>query len=117
MAARNTADSKRFVIRAANNEVEPYYVPITSSSSIVSEPKILPSMITRSTDSLTTQVENEAPVRRVVLIRNSKNAQVNQGPVDLDELKRSNSFNNSPRITDGVMNLFDNSNRGRKILF
>ena len=111
MAARNTADSKRFVHRRTNNEIEPYYVPITSSSSIVSEPKSLPSMITRSADAITTQAENEAPVRRVVRIRNTKNAQVDQGPIDLGDLQRSNSLNNSPRLVDGVMNLFGNSNR------
>jgi hypothetical protein len=122
MAARNTADNKRFVYRAPNNEIDPYYIPITRSGPIISEPKTVPSvhassMVIPSTDATTSRIENETPVRRVVLVRNSKHPQVNQGSVDLGDLGKSNSLNNSPRLTDGVMILFSNRIVEEKFFF
>jgi hypothetical protein len=59
-------------------------------------------------DSIKSRTEHETQVRRVVLIRNSKNPQVNQRLVDLGDLGRSKSLNDAPRFTDGVIILLSN---------
>ncbi|CAF3856433.1 unnamed protein product, partial [Rotaria magnacalcarata] len=61
----------------------------------------------QSTDMTTPHTEAVTPARRVVVIRNTKNRQSAQGPVDLSELGRSNSDENPTVITDGVSVLFN----------
>lgn len=111
MAAKNTADSRRFVYRSSDKEPEPYFIPMTRSGSIIAPTTTLPSMhpppkIIRSADAITPRTELEPPARRVVLIRNTRQPQVNQGSVDLSDFGRSDLKNDSPMLTDGVIILF-----------
>jgi hypothetical protein len=108
MATKNTADSGRFIYRAPNREIEPYYIPITRSGSLNTQSNTVPPMAIPLADSIKSRTEHETQVRRVVLIRNSKNPQVNQRLVDLGDLGRSKSLNDAPRFTDGVIILFSN---------
>ena len=108
MAARNTSESERFFYHQPDREVERYYMPITRSSSNVNPTNtgssFRPTTATiQSTDENTSRPEVGTPARRVVLIRNNKHRQVNEGPVDLGDLTRSNSLNDPPRYTDGVI--------------
>ncbi|CAM4755377.1 unnamed protein product [Rotaria magnacalcarata] len=60
----------------------------------------------QSTDMTTPHTEAVTPARRVVVIRNTKNRQSAQGPVDLSELGRSNSDENPTVITDGNKSVY-----------
>jgi hypothetical protein len=113
MAARNTDDQKRFVYRSSNKESDARFIRVNNSGSIVSQSSRLPSArvrptISRSADAITSQTESATPARRVVLVRNSKNPQVNQGPVDFSEIGRPNSLGVIPVTTNGVSVLFTN---------
>jgi hypothetical protein len=101
MAARNTADDKRFVFRPSSKEPEAYFIPVNESRSNV------PSRIAQpSTPPTTIRSADQAPARRIVVIRNPKNPQVNQTPVDLSEFERPRSASATPAISDGVSILY-----------
>ncbi|CAM4789853.1 unnamed protein product [Rotaria magnacalcarata] len=55
---------------------------------------------------ITLRTEATTPARRVVVIRNTKNPQSVQGPVDLGELGRFISDENPPAITDGSKSVY-----------
>lgn len=108
MAAKNTVDSKRFVIHSPNKDPESLYVPINEPEpSFVSRRSQQPPPITNvpSNDSPTSNTDSAHPARRVVVIRNTKNPQSAKGRVDLGELGKSNA-DNAPVISDGVR-IFD----------
>jgi hypothetical protein len=113
MAARSTSDSKRFVFRPPDKDPEAYFIPITRSGSIISQPLTTPPVnappkIIRSADEITPRTEETTPARRIVVIRNTKHPQVNQEPVDLGDFGKTNSFEVPPVINDGVTILFIN---------
>lgn len=94
MAARNTADSRRFVYRPPDNNPESYFV---SANRTGTQPIAI-----RSADSVTPRTEVSTPVRRVVVIKNTRNPQINRQPSDLNEFIRSNPPDSAPVFSDGV---------------
>src|SRR5271156_6691066 len=100
MAARNVLDSKRFVFRSSDKKSKAYSIQPNGSrshaSSKILQPQALPSMEVSPPRSQTfvkpdTPREQVKPARRVVVVRNTNNIHVNQGPVDLGEFEQSNS--------------------------
>lgn len=89
MAVRSNSDTNHIIVR------EPYYIP-------GNEPGVIRSA------GLITPRTSSTPARRVVVVRNPRNPQVDQGPVYVDDVRRSNTIDRPPIITDGVSVLFIN---------
>ncbi|CAF4725101.1 unnamed protein product [Rotaria sp. Silwood1] len=113
MAARNTIDGKRFVLRSPNKESESYFIPANESGSNISSKTSQPSTLplpppttVQSADVTTPRTEVVPPALRIVVIRNTKHYQNDQGSVDLGELGRSNSVEIPPAISDGNKSVY-----------
>ncbi|CAF3042607.1 unnamed protein product [Rotaria sp. Silwood2] len=108
MAVRNTIDSNSFLLHSPNKEPETHFIPANESGSSVST-KISqppPSTTVRSADATTPRTEATPLTRRIVVIRNTKYHQTDQGSVDLGEFGRSNSVEVSPAISDGNKSVY-----------
>jgi hypothetical protein len=95
MAAKNAAENKRFVHYAPDKKRTEYLVPTHRPSSRI--PTI---QITEPLPATPRPIAT--PARRVVVIRNTKNAESNQGPVDLKNFEPADSERNPPVIDRGV---------------
>jgi hypothetical protein len=102
MASNTNVNSKRFVFRSSKKVTKAYFVATDRSASNVSS-KSLPPRTPVSTD---TPPSEAIPARRVVVVRNTKNSQTHQGPIDLPDFGESHSAKIPPVITDGVSVLF-----------
>ncbi len=87
MAAKNLAENKRFVYRSSDNKTTAYLVPINKSQSHI------PLQISQSPT---------IPARRVMVIRNTKHAEINQKSIDLGDFEQTDSKKISPVINNGV---------------
>jgi len=127
MATRNIAENKRFVYRLPDKKPITYLVSPNGSrihrerkifqSPAVSTPEVLPSPSSPpppSSSSLQTSITTDTSradvtsARRVVVIRNTKNPQMNRKPVDLDNLEQPESMKIPPVISNGVSVLLIN---------
>jgi hypothetical protein len=99
MAAKNLTENKRFVYRSEDKKPTTYLVPANKSRSQVLQSQTTP--ITEALSSSQTFTVG-TPARRVVVIRNTKHAQINQGPVDLGDFGQTNTKKMTPVINNGV---------------
>jgi hypothetical protein len=111
MAARNIADGKLFARGSPTTEPDAYFLPVTGTRSNISaktsQPSALsPPITVRSADATTPRTDAVTPARRIVVIRNTKHPQIEQKPVELGDLGRSNSAENQPVVSNGVSFLF-----------
>jgi hypothetical protein len=121
MAARNRAESKRFVLRSSDKKLQAYSVSASGSKSHVARKILQPQAIPKTevlpssppplpqtlvdTDTPRTEV---TPARRVVVIRNTKHPQVHEGPIDLGNFGQADSIKIPPVINNGVSVLLMN---------
>ncbi|CAF3981504.1 unnamed protein product [Rotaria sordida] len=109
-------DSKRFVPRSPNKRPEIYFISANESDSNVSskipQPPTLPlpssptPTTVQSADVTTPRTEVVHPARRIVVIRNTRHHQSDQGSVDLGEFGRPNSVEVSPAISHGNRSVY-----------
>lgn len=109
MAANNTTDGKRFVFRSSDKKSTSYKVTDNESKSQRSSKNSQPENVPKVEGSPSPQEPNSqnptgvaVPARRVVVIRNTKHADINQEPVDLEDFERKNPEKVQPVISDGV---------------
>lgn len=118
MATRNTTENKRFVFRSPDKKPTVYSVspdrPRDHIAKKVVQPQVIPKMGILSSPSPrplppprasvngNTSRHETTPARRVVVIRNTKHSQVNQGPVDLGDFGQPNSPKVPPVADNGV---------------
>jgi hypothetical protein len=114
MAANNPTDNKRFVRRSSDKKPTTYKVREKGSKSSQRSSKI--SQQTENISNATMSSSPETiphngtphpegpPARRVVVIRNTKHADVSQAPVDLGDFGRKESDKIQPVISNGVSN-------------
>ncbi|CAF1179362.1 unnamed protein product [Rotaria sordida] len=124
MAARNPTDLKRFVHRSPDKINRAYLVPKNESRSYVSS-KIIQSQTLPSTKTLQSSLPMKfsptpqktyidmntprtetTPVRRVVVVRNTKNPQVKREPVDLGKFGQPDSPRIAPIVSDGHTSIY-----------
>jgi len=121
MAARNRAESKRFVLRSSDKKLQAYSVSANESKShfarkilqpqAIPTTEVLPSspppLPQTPVDTNTPRTEI-TPARRVVVIRNTKHPQVHEGPIDLGNFGQADSMKIPPVINNGVSILLIN---------
>ena len=130
MAARNTTDTKRFVFRSPDRKPTTYFISknvskshelsnLSQTQALASEEvqspasHISPSPIPQlPPTSVNTDVPTTKPVpaKRVIVVRNTNNPQVNGGSVDMGDFRQSDFSKISPVASDGVSSLSKNSN-------
>lgn len=113
MAANNPTDSKRFVHRSSDKKPKAYKVNENESKSqrssgILQQAEGVSSATASSSPETIPHHDMShpegAPARRVVVIRNTKHADVSQAPVDFGDVGRSDSEKTQPVISSGVSN-------------
>ena len=113
MAANNPTDSKRFIHRSSDKKPTAHKVNENGSKSqhssgILQQSENVSSATASSSPE--TIPHNDAshpegePARRVVVIRNTKHAEVNQAPVDLGDFGRNDPEKIQPVVGNGVSN-------------
>lgn len=107
MAANNTTSGKRFVSRSSDKKSTNYKVIDNESkskhSSKISQQENMSTVeISSSPEPISHNPVAGAPARRVVVIRNTKHADINQEPVDLGDLDRKDPEKIPPVVSDGV---------------
>jgi hypothetical protein len=110
MAERHNRENKRFAHRSPDKKSEPYVGSQNGSkthvSSNIMRPPTKPSSQTLINPN-TSHVETTTTTpRRVVVVRNSKNPQLKQRPIDLGDFVQSDSAKMSPVATNGVSILY-----------
>ena len=105
MAERLNRENKRFLHRSPDKKSEPSVVSQNGSkthvSSNIMRPPTKPSSQTLVNPD-TSRVEPTTTPRRVVVVRNSKNPQLRQRPIDLGDFGQSDSVKVPPVATNGV---------------
>lgn len=120
MATRNTAGNRRIVSRTMDKDTKAYFTPRRQiddniSSKIVSPKASRQSKVIRTSSrtkfSPTSQQTNvnvdtarseATPVRRVVIVRNTRNPKLKGGPVDISDFGKPNTEKILPVISNGV---------------
>jgi hypothetical protein len=109
MAERHIIDNKHFVHRLPGQKSKANVISQNGSKSNVSSESVQPQAdlpMKTSPHTLDTSHAEITPVRRVVVVRNSKNPQLKQKPVDLGEFGQSDAAKVPPVVTNGVSILF-----------
>ncbi|CAF3725145.1 unnamed protein product [Rotaria socialis] len=118
MATKHNSVSKRFMFRSSdkNNKVHPtpkneatHNMPSKTSQSravrSLSPTKISPTP--RQTNGNNDSPRTETvPVRRVVLVRNTRNPHMKQGPVDLSDFEKNDPKKIVPAVTNGHTSIY-----------
>ncbi len=121
MSTKNIAEIKRFVFRSPDKKPTTYLVSASGSRPHVEiknlQPQAIPTTevlpsssppLGHTIDRTDTPQAGVIPPRRVVVIRNTKNSQLNQGPVDLGDFGQPNSTKVLPVINNGLSILLIN---------